>query len=179
MRRLLFLALAGFSVASCAAPKSASKPVTVPKPPVTKPQPQPGPQPVIQPTGHWTDWPLAQGSWVYRRDDRGSIALYGVTGSDALVTLRCDKGRGRVYLSRAALAGDTMTVRTSATSKTVTMQPTGSQPAYVAAEMLPTDPLLDAMAFSRGRIALELPKTINVAIPVWSEIGRVVEDCRS
>lgn len=99
-------------------------------------------------------------------------------GSDALVTLRCDKGRGRIFLSRAGGAGNALTVRTSSTSKTITVQPTGGQPAYVAAELLTNDPLLDAMAYSRGRIALEVPGLLNIAIPVWSEIGRVTEDCR-
>jgi hypothetical protein len=181
MRRMLFLALAGSSVASCAAPPPASKPAAVPQAPVVKPAPvQPvAPAPVAQPSGHWTDWPMQQGSWVYRRDDRGSIALYGVPGSDALVTLRCDKGRGRVYLSRAGGAGSALTMRTSSTSKTVAAQPTGGQPPYIAAEMQTIDPLLDAMAYSRGRIALEVPGLLNIAIPVWSEIGRVVEDCRA
>jgi hypothetical protein len=181
MRRLLFLAFAGFAVASCAAPRPVSKPVAVPQPPAVKPAPvQPtAPAPLVQPTGHWTDWPMAQGSWVYRRDNRGSIALYGAPGKDALVTLRCDKGRGRIYLSRAGGVGTAMTVRTSSTSKIVSAQPTGGQPPYLATEMLTNDPLLDAMAYSRGRIALEVPGLLNIAIPIWSEIGRVTEDCRT
>ena len=121
---------------------------------------------------------MAAGAWVYRRDERGSIALYGTAGADALVTLRCDKARARVFLSRASDVGGTMTVRTSSTSKGVTVQPTGGKPAYAASELAVGDPILDAMAFSRGRIALELSGAQNIAIPVWSEIGRVVEDCR-
>jgi hypothetical protein len=180
MRRLLFLILAGLAVASCAAPRPVGKPEAVTQAAETRPAPiQPNaPPPLVQPTGHWTDWPAAPGSWVYRRDDRGSIALYGVPGRDALVTLRCDKGRGRIFLSRAGDASGAITVRTSSVSKTVPVQPTGGQPSYVASEMLTTDPLLDAMAYSRGRIALEVSGLLNIAIPVWSEIGRVTEDCR-
>ena len=122
---------------------------------------------------------MAAGAWVYRRDDRGSIALYGTPGADALVTLRCDKARARFYLSRASDVGGTMTVRTSSTSKAISVQPTGGKPAYAASEIGVGDPILDAMAFSRGRIALELAGAQNIAIPVWSEIGRVVEDCRA
>jgi hypothetical protein len=172
---MLPLLLIGFSVASCAAPKPMPKPVTVPKP---APTPPPTPA-IVQPTGHWLDWPMAPGSWVYHRDDRGSVALYGLSGSDALVTLRCDKGRGSLFLSRAGSAGSQMVVRTSTTSKTLALQPTGGSPAYVATTLTPTDPILDAMAFSRGRIALEVDGGQNIAIPVWSEIGRVTEDCRS
>jgi hypothetical protein len=94
------------------------------------------------------------------------------------VTLRCDKGRGRLFLSRAAGSGGTITVRTSSASKDLAAQPTGGQPPYVAVELTPTDAVLDAMAYSRGRIAVEVPGAQNILIPVWSEIGRVVEDCR-
>jgi hypothetical protein len=43
---------------------------------------------------------------------------------------------------------------------------------------MPTDQILDAMAYSRGRIAVEAGAQ-KVAIPSWAEITRVVEDCRS
>ncbi len=122
---------------------------------------------------------MEPGSWVYRRDDRGSIALYGMPGRDALVTLRCDKAGSRLFLSRTGNTGGTLTVRTSSTSKNLNALPTGGLPAYVATEIAPTDPVLDAMAYSRGRIALEMASVTNIAIPVWSEIGRVVEDCRA
>jgi hypothetical protein len=180
MRTLSLSAMLMMLAASCVAPPPQSKPVPVPQPtniPVVKADPvKPG---LVQPTGHWTDWAMAAGAWVYRRDERGSIALYGAPGGDALVTLRCDKARARLFLSRASDVGGTMTVRTSSTSKPLAVQPTGGKPAYAASEMDVTDPVLDAMAFSRGRIALELKGTQNIAIPVWSEIGRVVEDCRA
>ena len=165
---------------SCAAPLPVAKPPAVVLPaPVEKPAPLPTRPAIQQPTGHWTDWALAAGGWVYRRDERGSIALYGTPGADALVTLRCDKTRARLFLSRASDVGGTMTVRTSSTSKPLMVQPTGGKPAYAASEIGVSDPILDAMAFSRGRIALELNGAPNIAIPVWSEIGRVVEDCRA
>ena len=164
---------------SCAAPPPVSKPPAVVLPaPVEKPAPLPTRPAIQQPAGHWTDWTIAAGAWVYRRDERGSIALFGNPGTDALVTLRCDKARARLFLSRAGDVGGTMMVRTSSTSKAITVQPTGGKPAYAASELAVGDPILDAMAFSRGRIALELVGVQSIAIPVWSEIGRVVEDCR-
>jgi hypothetical protein len=48
-----------------------------------------------------------------------------------------------------------------------------------AAEIAPTDPILDAMALSRGRIAIEADGTQPIAIPSWAEITRIVEDCRA
>lgn len=179
MRGLLLFALAGLTLAACAESKPKSKPVTVP-PPVTKPVPvTPKPPAIVQPSGHWLDWPMAPGSWVYRRDERGSIALYGLPGADALVTLRCDTGQRTVYFSRAGAAGNQITVRTSSTMKALPAQPTGGQPEYIASAVTPSDPILDAMAFSRGRIAIEAGSLQNIAIPVWSEIGRVVQDCRA
>lgn len=180
MRFLFLSAMALSTLTTCAAPK-ALPPLPLPppisttviSPPVaTKLQ-------ILQPAGHWTDWPMEAGVWTYRRDERGSIALYGVVSNDALVMLRCDKARGRIFMSRAASTGGSMMVRASSTSKAIPTGPSGSQPPYVGSELAVNDALLDAMAFSRGRIALELVGTQNIAIPVWSEIGRVIEDCRA
>jgi hypothetical protein len=182
MRSTILSCLTAFALSSCVGPPQEGTPPIQPQAsrPIVTPVPAPAPaRPIAtQPQGHWTDWPTVPGAWIYRSDDRGSVALYGAQGGDAIVTLRCDKGRGRIYLSRAGNASGTMTVRTSSTSKAVTAQSTGGNPPYAAVELMPTDPLLDAMAYSRGRIALELSGVQNIAIPVWSEIGRITEDCR-
>ena len=39
------------------------------------------------------------------------------------------------------------------------------------------DPLLDAMAFSKGRFAIELD-LMKLYLPSWPEVTRVIEDCR-
>jgi hypothetical protein len=154
------------------APPIAPKPVQI-APPAGQP-------PVVQ-SGDWIDWPLAAGDWVYRQDARGSIALFGQRGKDALLTLRCDRQQKRVYLSRIqdgqAVSGR-MTIRSSAARKDFATGATGSTPAYVAAEIMPTDTILDAMVFTRGRIAIEVPGLSSLAIPVWSEVPKIVEDCR-
>lgn len=49
--------------------------------------------------------------------------------------------------------------------------------AGLSADLLPFDPLLDAIAFSRGRIAVGLPGTSAIVLPAWAEPARVVEDC--
>jgi hypothetical protein len=53
-----------------------------------------------------------------------------------------------------------------------------NEPPYVAAEIMPRDGVLDAIAFSRGRFAIEVGGLSPLAIPNWNEISRVVEDCR-
>ena len=40
------------------------------------------------------------------------------------------------------------------------------------------DPRLDRIAFSRGRFALEASNGSTLTLPVQSEIGRLIEDCR-
>ena len=40
------------------------------------------------------------------------------------------------------------------------------------------DPLLDAMAFSRGRFAVEVSGGPTLVVPAYPEVTRVIEDCR-
>jgi hypothetical protein len=133
------------------------------------------------PAAQWIDWPIAQGDWVYRSDDRGSIALFGPAGRDAIVTLRCDRSRARIYFSRAddtGTRGGNMTIRASSALKQFSAQSVGGTPAYIAAEIAPGDSFLDAMIFTRGRIAVEAVGQQSIAVPVWAEIAKVVQDCR-
>ena len=161
------------ALAACSSP---------PPPPVRQaPPPKPvvaAPPPPSQPTGDWTDWPLAAGAWVYRQDERGSIALFGPLNADALVTLRCDRTRQRIYLARAGSGAGRIVIRSSSTLKEFAGSQTGGAVPYIATEIMPRDPILDAMIFSRGRIAVEVGGQTPLAIPSWAEIVRVIEDCR-
>jgi hypothetical protein len=176
IRFLTFVLL--LSVAACSSPPPPPKATPVAKPVVLPPAPIAA---VPQQTADWVDWPLTPGDWVYRRDDRGSIALFGVPGADALVTLRCDTGRKRVYLARSNTSGSpsaSFKLRASSSLKEFAAQTTGGPLPYLATEIMPGDPILDAITYTRGRIALEVTGQTGIAIPSWSEIARVVEDCR-
>ena len=173
MRSRLSLSLL-LAIAACAGPPPPPPPA--PPPRVARPVPRPAPPPVLG--ADWRDWPLASGTWSYRRDERGSLALFGPPGADALVTLRCDGAARRLYLSRAGAVAAPMTVRTSSTARTLAMQPTGGTPPYVATALNPSDPLLDAMGFSRGRFVVEQAGAPTLVVPAWAEIERVTEDCR-
>ncbi len=130
--------------------------------------------------GDWRDWPLTPGDWVYRQDGRGSIALFGPRGADAEITIRCDRSARQIFVSRrgAAPGNAPMTVRTSSLLRSVTTQPTGGSPSYMAAAVDPRDPMLDAIGFSRGRFVIEQATLPTLVVPAWAEIGRVMEDCR-
>jgi len=174
MRTKLLLLASLTAFAACSSPP----PPPMPQAPPPKPLVVAAPPPPARPAGDWTDWPLAAGDWVYRQDDRGSIALFGPMNADALVTLRCDRTRQRIYLARAGSGAGRIVIRSSSTLKEFAGSPTGGAVPYVATEIMPRDPILDAMIFSRGRIAIEVSGQTPLAIPSWAEIGRVVEDCR-
>ena len=172
------------TLSSCvpASPQSSSGGGNVPTRPApqpTEPSPQPAQPvaPVMQ--GDWSYWPVTPGDWVYRRDERGSIALFGEAGRDALVSLRCDSGRRTLYLSRAGTAQEptTMTLRASQGLQSYTANPV-SGASYVAAAIAPNDEMLDKLAYSRGRFLVDVTGMAPLKLPSWAEVARVVEDCR-
>lgn len=176
--KLHYALFAGLLALSACAPPP--PPAAPPPAPVSLPKPvTPAAQPV-RPAGEWPDWPVETGDWAYRRDARGSLALFGPAGQNAIVTLRCDKARGRIYLGRAG-NGPTanMVIRSSSMMKEFMASPTNATPPFLAVEILVADPILDAMAFSRGRIAIEVEGQQSLAIPSWAEIARIIEDCRA
>ncbi len=165
-------------LASCVAAPPAPPPPPVPIPvPIPRPTPAPAP-PAF--TGDWRDGPVTPGTWDYRQDARGSIALFGARGADAELTIRCDRLQRRVYLSRrgAAPGNLPMTIRTSSTMRAVAVAPAGGTPAYMAVALAPDDALLDAMGFSRGRFLVDLAPMPALVVPAWAEVLRVAEDCR-
>lgn len=124
---------------------------------------------------------MAEGDWVYRQDERGSAALFGVPNSDAVFATRCDKASGRIQVSRAGSVGATggqMTIRTSFGATVWPVRATGGALPYMVAEVASADAGLDRMAFSRGRFAIEVTGLPQLAIPAGPEFVRVVEDCR-
>ena len=130
-------------------------------------------------TGDVNDWPLTPGDWTYSRDSRGSVGQFGASGRRAMLSLRCDMQTRRVTLLREASApAQHMVIRTSSMTKQLPAQLTGGTLAYVAAEIMSNDPILDAMAFSRGRILVEAEGQQPVILPSWAEIAHIVEDCR-
>ncbi|TXC69556.1 hypothetical protein FSB78_00160 [Sphingomonas ginsenosidivorax] len=165
---LAVLLLVGACVAAPPAPR--------PQPPA--PAPRPVPVPAQPPAADWRDLPYSAGTWTYRRDARGSIALFGAVGTDAALTLRCDLTARQIFLSRAGSAVQPLTIRTSSTTRSLPVQPVGGTVPYVAAALAPTDPILEAMGFSRGRFVVAQAGQATLVLPAWAEIERVTEDCR-
>ena len=134
----------------------------------------------MQPRGNWTDWPIAPGDWVYRKDARGSLALFGPIGKPATVMIRCDRARRQIFLSRAGSVGNgaTMVLRASAGFQSYPASNSGGTPSYASIPVSTGDITLDRIAYSRGRFAIETSGLQSIAVPVWPEFSRMVEDCR-
>ena len=172
--RYLIPAFILLAIAGCAPPP---KPASVPTPtPSPRPLPTPSPLPPPLPA-EWNDWPFTPGDWNYRRDDRGSIALFGQIGANALLTVRCDTARAAVYLSVPGPAGNA-TVRTTAQARVIALQSTGGDTGYAASQIAPGDGLLDAMIFSRGRFVIDRAGQPPLVVRPFAELARVIEDCR-
>ena len=153
-------------VASCTA---IPKPAPTPPPSVVRPAP-PSPAPVPVTTLGWEDRALTPGDWRY--DAASRTASYGVTGAPVLATLRCESGGSQITLAVPGLASATLaTLRSTAGLDTLALS-NGEMRFAVH------DARLDRIFFSRGRFAIEDARGRALTLPVWAEIGRVIEDCR-
>ncbi|WP_295495456.1 hypothetical protein [Sphingorhabdus sp. EL138] len=171
-RYLTFFAVLG--LAACVAPPIPPAPKILAAPPPVAAAPPP---PRL--TGDWNDWPFTPGNWTYRRDGRTSVAQFGAPGRNPTINFRCDAENRRVTISREAAAlGGPMIIRTSSMTKTLAAMARDANPAYLVADIATTDPILDAMAFSRGRVLVEMEGQQPVILPSWAEITRIIEDCR-
>ncbi|NIJ08232.1 hypothetical protein FHS31_001849 [Sphingomonas vulcanisoli] len=160
MRALRFsIVMLGLLAVSCATPP---KPAPAPPPPSAPPTPPPLPT-------DWRDLPETKGSWRYGTEPGGTSARFDAPEGVTQFTLRCDKATHTVGLIRTGAApAAALTVRTSYGARTL-------PPAPLAA----ADPLLDQIAFSRGRFTIDAPGLPELVLPAWAEPGRVIEDCRS
>ncbi|MBB3694715.1 hypothetical protein [Sphingomonas sp. BK580] len=148
-------------------------------PPPPAPAPTPAPAPALPPApaplaADWQDWPRTPGTWRYTRDAAGPVASFG-TGATAVATARCDRAARTVTLTRIGGVAAPVTMRTSATTRTL---PATAVAGGAAVALAASDRLLDAMVFSRGRFTLEQPGIAPLVLPPWAELARVIEDCR-
>ena len=158
------MTLAALVVVAACVPRAAPPPV----PPRQEPPPRPAPPlpPPPPPATDWREQALTPGTWTYA----AGSARFGLPGAPPLVTMSCEVGAQRILLNRSG-AGGSITVRTTSTARTL---PASAGVATLAAR----DPLLDAIAFSRGRFAVEGAGATPLVLPAWAEPARVIEECR-
>ena len=170
--RVASLALVGL-IASCAPPPAPVPPPRPAPPPSVRPAPPP-PAPVA-PAGDWRDIPLTPGDWRYNAET--NEAQFVMAGSGPAFVLRCDLPGRRIELMRTAGGGSQLRIRTSSASRSLAGTPTAS--GGLAASLPASDPLLDAIAFSRGRFTVQSDSGAMLVLPAWPEPARAIEDCRA
>jgi len=160
--RSLGTAVAAAALAACVSRPAppAPLPAPIPRPVPAPPTPVPAP-----PQIDWQDAPLSPGDWTYRGGPDDPLAEFR-SGSVAF-SLRCDRGRS-IVIGLAGVQGAAIVIRTSY----------GERRLDSTAPIPAADPLLDAIAFSRGRFLVRVEGQPDLILPTWPELARVVEDCR-
>ena len=160
-------------------------------PPSPEPTPAPSPTPVAQPSAapptvvtptydNWMDAPQTAGDWSYTASGNTSRALFGEAAQGTRFSISCDRATRRVTIARAGTAPGQveMLVRTETQDRRLTATPIAGGTPEIAVQLAASDALLDAMAFSKGRFAVEVPGQSALFVPAYPEITRVIEDCR-
>lgn len=174
-----------FALAACVPAAKAPAPAASPRP-VASPAPQElriAPQMILQapPSAGWTDAPMTPGAWRYidYGEGNGKRALFS-QGDDDLLDVTCvfePQGPQVLLIRNGRPPSDPvqMTIRTETQQRTLAARAASR---HAIAALPVSDPLLDAMALSKGRFAIEVFGVAPLILPTWAEVSRVIEDCR-
>jgi hypothetical protein len=122
--------------------------------------------------------PIA-GIWSYRTVAGGSEADF-IDGTAAVrLKISCNRAARTVSIARTGVpaAAATLSIWTTSLSRSVPARFLATKD--LIADLSASYPLLDSIAFSRGRIATGAAGAAMVAVPSSPETARVIEDCRS
>lgn len=123
--------------------------------------------------------PISPGAWVYRSVAGGSEAAFVDGTGTTRAVVACGTVTRLVTLSRtSAVATTSLSFWTSSLSRQLTAR-FDSRSGRLIAQVGASDALLDALVFSRGRIAILTPGSPALVLPAGTEIAHVVEDCRA
>ncbi len=160
----LLAAMAAACVPRTAPPAPAPAPPSRPAPPPAEPPPLPV---------DWQQADVSPGDWDYRQDGPAPLATFR---SDRLTfTLRCEPNRS-VTLGLTGAQASSLIVRTSYGERRLPASAVHVND--MLASIAASDPLLDEMAFSRGRLLVQAGGGPALIVPAWPEIARIAEDCR-
>jgi hypothetical protein len=127
------------------------------------------------------DMPATPGNWTYRFSPAGGTAVFGEASSEPRFSMRCDRVQRAVLLERAGQGAGQMpvTIHSEFITRVVASNPVAGAQPIIEVRLATNDKLLDAMALSKGRFAVETPGLPTLYLPAWPEVTRVIEDCRS
>ena len=117
----------------------------------------------------WRTRPITAGAWTWRNTAEASEAIFSDSRGPQFV-VRCTRATRRVSFSRSG-AAPASALRIATTSSERQLPP-GNM-------LLAGDPLLDAIAFSRGRLWVDVQGTMPLVLRSAAEPARSIEDCRS
>lgn len=118
------------------------------------------------------------GSWSYATVTGGSQATFADASGNPQLWMQCTRATRRVTISKAAeAAAPLISVWTSSLTRSV---PASFNPSTkrLTIDLGAYDPLFDAIASSRGRVAFTVGSQPPLVVPPWAEAARVIEDCR-
>ena len=118
-----------------------------------------------------------EGSWLYTATADGSEATFNNQTGQPQLTIRCTRSTRRISLLKPGTASPALWVWTSSQSRSLPATYDASS-ARIVADLGAYDPLLDAIASSRGRIGFSTSGLAALVVPPWANVGRVIEDCR-
>lgn len=133
------------------------------------------------PSTGWTYAPLTPGAWRYidYGVGRGKRVLFS-QGDDDFFDVTCvfePQGPQILLIRNGRPPTDPveMTIRTETEQRTLAARAANR---HAIAALPVSDPLLDAIALSKGRFAVEVFGVTPLILPTWAEVSRVIEDCR-
>ena len=141
--------------------------------PVTSPTPKRRAAPAVD-----SYRPRRARSWAFSRLLAKHGRFVDTTGTARLV-LQCTRATRRVSVSLTSAApAPSLSLWTSVASRNLPAR-FEANAMRVTAELPAFDALLDAIAFSRGRIAVTMAGGVPLVVPAWPEAARTIEDCRN
>ncbi|TAD72554.1 MAG: hypothetical protein EAY70_13645 [Sphingomonadales bacterium] len=127
------------------------------------------------------DVPATVGEWSFTAFPFGSQAIFrGPAGLETGFSLSCNAQGRQITLLRLGRSDRPLPMRilTETASRSGLAEPVAEQFPGVSLRLDPGDPLLDAMALSKGRFAIDVEGLAPLYLPSHAEISRVIEDCR-
>jgi hypothetical protein len=117
------------------------------------------------------------GNWSYRAITGGSEADFVDSGGHVRLTLRCNRTSRVVSIVRTGITAAAPALLITTTYGSRSLSATFAQGNLTAA-VAAGDPLLDDVAFTRGKWAVSNAGQAALVVPSWADAVRVFEDCR-
>lgn len=181
---LLSGAAGALALAGCIPPASEAPPAPRTEPVVAPaPEPAPAPPPVLRTDTpalephpeEWIDQPQTAGDWRWRAAGGESLAEFADPAGAILARLVCTADRQVLIAVASSQPTRGVRVRTETRDALLTAS---LREGWLETRLAARDAILDAMAFSRGRFALEVQGGRALYLPSYPELTRVLEDCR-